>query len=87
MISEVGQQITNRFFEAVDSLVSEKKLRGVQTLAKQMGVGNATLRKLKLRCKNNQKHSIKPEFMHFLVTEYGVSAEWLLTGKGKMFDK
>jgi hypothetical protein len=81
MDSEIGQQIIDRFFEAVDYLISQKKLRGVNTLAKLMGVDGATLRKLR----SHETHSIKPEFMYYLVVSYGVSAEWLLTGRGEMF--
>jgi hypothetical protein len=82
MVSETGQQITARFFEAADALVAQKKLRGVQTLAKEIGILGSTLRKLR---KQPEIYTLKPEFMPHLITAYGVSAEWLLTGSGGMF--
>ncbi len=82
MVSETGQHITSRFFEVADALVSQGRLRGVQTLAKEIGILGSTLRKLR---KQPEVYTLKPEFMPYLITEYGVSAEWLLTGRGEMF--
>lgn len=82
MVSETGQQITDRFFEAAAALVSQKKLRGVQTLAKEMGIDGSRLRVLRA---HPETYVLKPEWMHYFATTYGVSADWLITGRGEMF--
>jgi hypothetical protein len=84
MVSETGQTITARFFEAADALVSQKKLRGVQTLANEMGTDGARFRKLR---RQPEIYVLRPEWMHYLVTKYGVSSEWLITGFGEMLPK
>jgi hypothetical protein len=30
---------------------------------------------------------LKPEWMVYLVRDYNISADWLLTGRGEMFSK
>ena len=82
MVSETGQQITARFFEAAEELISQKKLRGVQTLAKEIGVEGSRFRVVR---RQPETYVLKPEWMHYLVTTYGVSADWLITGRGEMF--
>ncbi len=82
MVSETGQQITARFFEAADALVAQKKVRGVQTLAKEMDTDGARFRHLRAQ---PETFTLKQEWIHHLVTKYGVSAEWLITGRSEMF--
>ena len=82
MVSETGQQITARFFEAAAVLVSQKKLRGVQTLAKEMGIDGSRLRLLRAK---PETYVLKPEWIHYVATTYWLSADWRITGRGEMF--
>ncbi len=72
--------MTARFFQALQVLKETKKIRGLQTFTKRYNENywNAsTLKKKGLR--------IKQEWLTYLVRDYNVSAEWLLTGNGTIF--
>lgn len=82
-ISKEGILITQRFFEALDMIIAQGKIRGLQTFTKQYSINRWNM----ITIKNNPETSIlKPEYLTYLVRDFGVSAEWLLTGKGKVFD-
>ena len=84
MVSAEGQKITARFFEAVDALISMGRLRGLQTLSKEIGVEGGNMRKLK---RQPDTYILKPEYIRHIVIEYGVSANWVITGSGKMLNQ
>ena len=74
--------VTNRFFEALEAIKGQKRMRGLNTFVRQYGLhwwNFVTCQKQRLR--------IKQEWLTYLVRDYDVSAKWLLTGKGKMFTK
>ena len=81
-ISEEGIAITKRFFEAIDMLSSQKRIRGLQTFTREYGLNYWNIQTLK---KDPNIRVLKPECLNYLVVDFGVSAEWLLTGKGHMF--
>lgn len=80
-ISEVSLQINSRFFEAVDLLKRRRVLGGLNGFAKRYHVvlGNLYTIKTK-RC-----GAVKAEYLYYLVRDFGISADWLLTGRGDMF--
>lgn len=74
--------ITKRFFEALDMIKAQKRIRGMQTFTRNYGENYwnfHTTRKDGLR--------IKQEWLTYLVRDFDVSATWLLTGQGGMFTK
>lgn len=76
------KDITRRFFEALDMIKAQKRIRGLQTFTRTYGENYwnfHTTRKDGLR--------IKQEWLTYLVRDYDVSATWLLTGMGGMFVK
>lgn len=80
-ISEEGIKITKRFFEAIDYLKKEKTIRGLKTFTKKHGINYWNL----VTVRNHPDRSVlKPEILSWVVIDYGISAEWLLTGKGKI---
>lgn len=81
-ISEKSLGITDRFFKAIDVLVQNGQLRGLQTFTKlhQLNYGNMNTLK-----NNRHKRAVKPEYLAFLAEDFGVSCEWLLLGTGDMF--
>lgn len=74
--------ITNRFFEALEAIKEQKRIRGLNTFIRKYGLNYRNF----VICHRNRSR-IKQEFLTYLVRDYDVSAKWLLTGKGKMFTK
>ena len=75
-------EITRRFFEALDMIKAQKRIRGMQTFTRQYGENYwnfCTARNDGLR--------IKQEWLTYLVRDYDVSPLWLLTGQGGMFTR
>lgn len=80
-ISDTTLRINERFFEAVDLLKRKRTLGGLSAFAKRYHVVLGNLYTIKTQ----QSGAIKAEYLHYLVRDYGISAEWLLTGEGDMF--
>lgn len=84
MVSAEGQKITQRFFEAVEVLISRRDIRGQKTLSNELGIDNSIMCKLK---KEPEIFTLKPEHIRYIVVKYNVSAHWIITGRGKMFTR
>lgn len=76
-------EIVGRFFEALAWLKESRRIRGLQTFARSCGVDRRSLRRLMAQ---PEKYSLKVGWVVHLVREYGINADWLLTGEGKMYD-
>ena len=76
-------EIVGRFFKAVEWLKETRRIRGLQTFARSSGVDRRSLRRLMAQ---PEKYSLKVGWVVHLVREYGINADWLLTGDGKMYD-
>lgn len=83
-ISQEGIAITNRFFEAIETLKKLKKIRGLHSFTDKYKLNYWNTSSIKNSPSNKV---LKPEFIYYLVTGYGISAEWLITGEGEMFKK
>lgn len=81
-ISREGVEITTRFFQALDMLRQEKRLRGVQAFANNHGFSTWHLQMLK---SEKESRVLKPEYITTLCREYGISLEWIMFGNGKTF--
>ena len=81
-ISKEGQDITLRFFKAIDILIEAKYFRGLQTFTSRYGLNRRNLQHVKESPSNTV---LKPEVLSHLVRDYGVSGTWLLTGEGNVF--
>ncbi len=82
MHTEIDQQVVGRFFQALDALRERKDIRGYQTFCRKYDIDKRNFYK--------QRKQPQIQIMHFdwlvpLVTEYGISSLWLITGLGKMF--
>lgn len=83
-ISQEGISVTNRFFEAIDMLKAQKKIRGLQTFTREYNINRWNLNTVKY---NPERSFLKPEWIVYLVRDYNISAEWILLGKGEMLAK
>lgn len=84
MQTEDSIQLVNRFFGALDALKETKKIRGVQTFTNKYDIDRRNL--LKMRA-NPETYTFQAAWLMYLVQDYGVSARWLLTGKGNIFGR
>jgi hypothetical protein len=74
--------IINRFYEAIDVLISERQLRGVKTFTDKYNINRWNLNTVR---KNPESDMFQLVWVSYLITDFGVSAEWIMTGKGWMF--
>ena len=81
LVSDITLQINRRFFEALTLLKRKRLLGGVNGFCKKYGVSIGNMYMIK----NQEQGAVKAEYLYFLVDDFDVSAEWLLTGKGDMF--
>lgn len=79
-ISQDGIDVTRRIFEAIDFLRSTKRIRGLQTFTRRYGLNYWNMNTLK---KQPGIRVLKPEYLAYLVRDYGFSADWLLAGNGR----
>lgn len=73
--------IVGRFFEALQWLKASKQIRGVKTFTDRYGIHRRSLQRLQ---KDPSTNDFKAAWLTYLVVDFGISAEWLLTGEGQM---
>jgi len=88
-VSKQTQDVQRRFFEAIDLLIAAGKLAGLQTFCDDHGLHRAKYSNLRSALRNPE-HNARYKFIDidalvYLVKEYNICAEWLLTGRGEMF--
>ena len=81
-ISEEGIVINRRFFEAIEFLRNEKKIRGVQTITRGMNINRSSMTLARLK---PERFTIRPEWIVYLAKNYNVSIPWIMTGQGSVF--
>lgn len=81
-ISSEGIAVTKRFFEALDMLKAQKHIRGLLTFTKAYDINYWNINTVKAQ---PDVSVLKPEWIVYLVRDFGISADWILLGKGGMF--
>src|SRR5574344_241686 len=84
MQTEESQKITSRFFSALNTLITNGEIKGKKTFCDDYGINRRNLWKLE---HNHASDSLQLSWLSHLIVDFGVSAEWLMTGKGLMFKK
>lgn len=82
MNNPVSKQIISRFYEALDAIIAQKKIRGVNTYCRLYEIDR---RNLLAQRKDLERGWFQVSWLVPMVREYGVSSSWLLTGFGSMF--
>jgi hypothetical protein len=85
-----AKEVQDRFFQALDMLINSGTIAGLQTFCKDYDLHRAKYSNLRTFSKDNEKPGTGYKFididsLSYLVTDFGISADWLLTGKGGMF--
>jgi len=75
------EPITSRFLEAYGDLLDAGTTNRTR-FCRDVGADRRNFDKL---CQNPARHLLRPEWLGGIVRVYGVSADWLLTGRGFMF--
>lgn len=76
-----SQKIVARFFAALQYLKETKTIRGKQTFTRRYNINRWNLLTLE---KDNSRDIFQPAWLAYLVQDFGISSEWLLTGRGTM---
>lgn len=79
MQTKDSQVVISRFFQALQYLIDTKVIRGKQTFTNRHGINRRNMGKLD---KNRESDIFQTAWLSYLVNDYGVSAQWLLTGSG-----
>lgn len=82
MVAKEGVEVTKRFFQAIDMLKSQKKIRGLQTFTREYDINRWNMNTVKF---NPELYSLKVEYIVFLCRDFNISPEWVLLGRGNMF--
>jgi hypothetical protein len=82
MHTEESKKIVERFFEVLYTLKDEKVISGKITFIRRYGLNE---RNFWLLEQDKSRNIFQVSWLSYLVNDYGVSAEWLLTGNGEMF--
>lgn len=79
-----SQKIISRFFQALYYLKSQREIRGKQTFTTKFKINRWNMNTLE---KDMTRDIFQPAWLTYLVEEYNISAEWLLTGRGDIMDR
>ena len=79
-----SQKVISRFFQALYYLKAQHIIRGKQTFTSKFEINRWNLNSLE---KDMSRDIFQPAWLAYLVEEYNVSAEWLLTGRGDIMSK
>ncbi|MFK2681074.1 hypothetical protein ACIXT9_02120 [Bacteroides fragilis] len=83
MQTEDSQKITSRFFVALRQLIDDGKLKGKQTFCTMYGINRRNMYQFE---KNLEKDIFQVAWLSYLVKDFNVSPEWLLTGEGSFYN-
>lgn len=90
-ISAVTEAINRRFFLAIERLVAEGKADSLSGFCLLHGLSDARYRAMRLQYGTapksgyvSQYKNLEVDAIHALVSNYPISAQWLITGRGSM---
>ena len=88
-VSPQTQAVQKRFFDAIDTLIFQGDLAGLQTFCTEHGLHRAKYSNLRTATRSPE-HDARYKFIDldaivYLVRDYKISCEWLLLGRGGVF--
>lgn len=79
-----SQKVIGRFFQALYYLKEQRVIRGKQTFTRKYGINRWNLNTLE---QDMGRDIFQTAWLTYLVEDFGVSAEWLLTGRGEIMSR
>lgn len=84
MNSPITKQIIERFYSALDAIIEMDKIAGIATYCRLYDIDR---RNFYAQRKDLDRGYFQVSWLYPMVNEYGVSAEWLILGRGRMFKR
>ncbi|MDR1683242.1 MAG: hypothetical protein LBS25_07650 [Candidatus Symbiothrix sp.] len=92
-VTPVMDGINRRFFIAVDTLVTTRRVNSLEAFCKEINLHPPRYREMRLtygvtpnpNSKPSRYVNIEMDAIHYICVKYSVSADWLMLGLGKMF--
>lgn len=89
--SPVEDAINRRFFVAIEALVKAGRLSALESFCTEAGLNASRYREMRATYgvtpregKSSRYKSLQAEAVYSLVANYRVSANWLITGRGRI---
>lgn len=82
MTNEDDIKIVERFFGVIERLIEDGAIKGVQTFTRRYGINRWNFITLK---KEPHRQFFQVAWLFYLVRDYGISADYLLTGEGEVY--
>lgn len=79
---QTNEDIVARFYMALDALYAMGEIRFFADFEREANIRHSSLYKQRL---DHSRKFIQPYWLAALVEHHGVSADWLLRGRGRMF--
>lgn len=91
-VSDIEVGVNRRFFQVIEVLVSMRTIRSLSGFCDEVGLSAPRYREMRQEYgvaptpgRVSRYTSINVEALCSVVSDYGVSGDWILTGRGKMF--
>ena len=84
MQNKDSTEIIERFFLAIETMKHDRVLGGLTPFCARYGIDKRNLYKLR---DDKTRDIFQAAWLQYLVRDYGISADWLLTGVGDFYRK
>lgn len=79
-LADQSEIVVERWFKALNKLIVQGKIQHFAGFTRDYGISRPALSRLRLE----RQRKFEPYYFTILVEDFGVSAHWLVTGKGGM---
>lgn len=84
---DLNIQIFRRVFEAIDILLQSGEAKSLAAICEGAGLHDSKYREIRNNIRSGRiprYHNVDASMIYYLVTEYKLSGDWLITGRGRM---
>ena len=79
-LADKSEIVVKRWFDALDTLIEKGRIGSFAKFTRDYHISRPALSRLRAE----PQRKFEPYYFQILVESYGVSAHWLITGKGGM---